>query len=70
MRRIPDGAEWEGVHCTKPIFFKYTDGVCYYMTSGNWRHYIVTHPTERNLSAFRARRLTLEEIMEDFITNE
>ena len=70
MRRIPDGAEWEGVHCRNPIFFKYTDGICYYKTSVSWLAYGVERPTEINLSGFRARKLTLEEIMEDFITNE
>jgi hypothetical protein len=70
MRRIPDGAEWKGVHASRPIFFKYTDGTCWYHYRGEWSHYSPIEPTEYNLFGFGARKLTLEEIMEDFITNE
>jgi len=67
MRRIPDGAEWEGVHSGETIFFKKVVD-WHYNRGDRWSY--LCRDGHFNPQVFSAKKIALEEIMEDFVNNE
>lgn len=77
MRKIPDGAQWRGTHNGDTIYFKKDDGAFkYYLvdkftatTTLGWRP-LGTASMEYLHRHFDAVEITIEELMDDFISNE